>query len=37
VVPGTLNRVSAFARQRLTPRRAAIAVFGRASAAALKP
>ena len=36
VVPGTLNRVSAFALQRLTPRRAAIAVFGRASAAALK-
>jgi uncharacterized protein len=37
VVPGTLNRVSAFALQRLTPRRAAIAVFGRASAATLKP
>jgi hypothetical protein len=35
-VPGTLNRVSAFALQRLLPRRAAIAVFGRASAAALK-
>jgi short-subunit dehydrogenase len=37
VVPGTVNRVSAFALQRLTPRRAAIAVFGRASAATLKP
>ena len=36
VVPGTLNRVSAFALQRLVPRRTAIAVFGRASAAALK-
>jgi uncharacterized protein len=36
VVPGPLNQVSAFALQRLTPRRAAIAVFGRASAAALK-
>jgi hypothetical protein len=36
VVPGTLNRVSAFALQRLTPRRTAIAVFGRATAAALK-
>lgn len=36
VVPGTLNRVSAFALQRLTPRRAAIAIFGRAAAAALK-
>lgn len=36
VVPGTLNRVSAFALGRLTPRRTAIAVFGRASAAALK-
>jgi hypothetical protein len=35
-VPGTLNRVSAFALQRLLPRRAAITVFGRASAAALK-
>ena len=36
VVPGNLNRVSAFALQRLAPRRAAIAVFGRATAAALK-
>ncbi len=36
VVPGTLNRVSAFALQRLAPRRTAIAVFGRATAAALK-
>ena len=36
VVPGTLNRVSAFALQRLAPRRTAITVFGRASAAALK-
>lgn len=36
VVPGTVNRVSAFALQRLAPRRTAIAVFGRASAAALK-
>ena len=35
-VPGTLNRVSAFALQRLLPRRTAITVFGRASAAALK-
>ena len=35
-VPGTLNRVSALALQRLAPRRAAIAVFGRATAAALK-
>lgn len=35
-VPGTLNRVSAFALQRLAPRRAAIAIFGRASAATLK-
>ncbi len=36
VVPGRLNRVSAFVLQRIMPRRAAIAVFGRASAAALK-
>ena len=36
VVPGTLNRVSAFTLQRLAPRRAAIAAFGRATAAALK-
>jgi short-subunit dehydrogenase len=36
VVPGTVNKVSAFALQRLTPRRTAIAVFGKASAAALK-
>jgi len=36
VVPGNLNRLSAFALQRLAPRRAAIAVFGRATAAALK-
>lgn len=35
VVPGGLNRVSAFALQRLAPRRAAITIFGRASAAAL--
>jgi uncharacterized protein len=35
-VPGTLNRVSAFTLQRLVPRRTAIAVFGRATAAALK-
>ena len=37
VVPGGLNRVSAFALARLAPRRAAIAIFGQASAAALKP
>lgn len=36
VVPGGLNRVSAFALQRLTPRRTAIAIFGRASAASLQ-
>ena len=36
VVPGGLNRVSAFALQRLAPRRAAIAIFGQASAATLK-
>jgi short-subunit dehydrogenase len=36
VVPGRVNRVSAFALQRLTPRRAAITVFGRAAAASLK-
>jgi hypothetical protein len=36
VVPGTVNRVSAFALQRLTPSRTTIAVFGRAAAAALK-
>lgn len=36
VVPGGLNKVSAFALQRLAPRRAAIAIFGQASAAALK-
>ena len=36
VVPGALNRASTFALQRLTPRRTAIAVFGRATAAALK-
>jgi short-subunit dehydrogenase len=36
VVPGGLNRVSAIVMQRLLPRRAAISVFGRASAAALK-
>ena len=35
VVPGGLNRVSAFTLQRLAPRRAAIAIFGRASAGAL--
>lgn len=36
VVPGRLNRVSAFTLQRLTPRRTAIGVFGRAAAASLK-
>lgn len=36
VVPGGLNRMTAFTLQRLAPRRAAIAIFGRASAAALK-
>jgi uncharacterized protein len=36
VVPGTVNRLSAFVLQRLTPRRTAIAVFGRATASALK-
>jgi uncharacterized protein len=36
VVPGGLNRVSAFTLQRLAPRRAAIAIFGQASAAALR-
>jgi uncharacterized protein len=36
VVPGGLNRVSASALARLAPRRAAITIFGRASAAALK-
>lgn len=35
VVPGRLNRVSAFTLQRLAPRRAAIAIFGKASSAAL--
>lgn len=35
VVPGGLNRVSAFGLQRLAPRRAAIAIFGHASAVAL--
>jgi short-subunit dehydrogenase len=35
VVPGRLNRVNAFALGRLVPRRAAIAVFGRATVAAL--
>lgn len=35
VVPGGLNRVTAFALARLAPRRAAIAIFGRASSAAL--
>jgi uncharacterized protein len=37
VVPGGLNQISAFAMQRLLPRRAAISIFGRASAAALRP
>ena len=32
VVPGGVNRISAFALQRLTPRRAASALVGRASA-----
>lgn len=36
VVPGGLNRVSSFVLGRLVPRRVAVAVFGRASAAALK-
>ena len=36
VVPGGLNRVSAFTLQRLAPRRTAIAIFGHASAAALR-
>ncbi len=36
VIPGGLNRMSAFALQRLTPRRAAIAIFGKASAASLR-
>jgi short-subunit dehydrogenase len=36
VVPGGLNRISAFTLQRLAPRRAAIAIFGQASAAALR-
>jgi uncharacterized protein len=35
VVPGPLNRVSTVALERLLPKRAAIAVFGRASAATL--
>jgi hypothetical protein len=35
VVPGRLNKVNAFALSRLLPRRAAIAIFGRATAAAL--
>ena len=35
VVPGPLNRVSTVALQRLLPKRAAITVFGRASAATL--
>lgn len=35
VVPGWLNQVSAVTLSRLVPRRAAIAVFGRATAAAL--
>jgi len=35
VVPGPLNRVSTVALERLLPKRAAISVFGRASAAAL--
>lgn len=35
VVPGQLNRANAFALSRLVPRRAAIAVFGRATLAAL--
>ncbi len=36
VVPGPLNKVSTLALERLAPKRAAIAVFGRASAAALR-
>jgi hypothetical protein len=35
VIPGPLNKVSTLALERLAPKRAAIAVFGRASAAAL--
>jgi uncharacterized protein len=35
VIPGPLNKVSTVALERLLPKRAAIAVFGRASAAAL--
>jgi short-subunit dehydrogenase len=35
VVPGPLNKVSALALERLAPKRAAIAVFGRASATTL--
>jgi len=36
VVPGPLNKVSTLALEHLLPKRAAIAVFGRASAAALR-
>lgn len=36
VVPGGVNRLSAFALQRLTPRRTAIALVGRASAGSLQ-
>ena len=36
VIPGRLNRLNTFALERVLPRRAAIAVFGRATAAALK-
>jgi hypothetical protein len=36
VVPGPLNKVSTLALERLLPKRAAIAVFGRASAATLR-
>jgi NAD(P)-dependent dehydrogenase (short-subunit alcohol dehydrogenase family) len=35
VVPGPLNKVGTLALERLLPKRAAIAVFGRASAATL--
>lgn len=36
VVPGGLNKFTAFTLQRLAPKRAAIAIFGRASSAALE-
>ena len=36
VIPGRLNRLNTFALERVLPKRAAIAMFGRATAAALK-